>query len=149
MKPLNEAADTLSGDPYPSVSLVLPLLFKLTQVNLAESSDDTALLADLKNLARSALRSAYERDDTQQLLRMAMFLDPRLKRLPFFSKDEKLAVQQIIRKELTKVGSEMMTRASFFWTQRLENESKSIAISISKGTIGRNFRFKGKIRRNF
>jgi len=104
LKPLNEAADTLSGDPYPSVSLVLPLLFKLTQVNLAESSDDTALLADLKNLARSALRSAYERDDTQQLLRMAMFLDPRLKRLPFFSKEEKVAVQHIIRKELTKVS---------------------------------------------
>lgn len=103
LKPLNEAADTLSGDPYPSVSLVLPLLFKLTQVNLAESSDDTTLLADLKSLARSALRNAYDRDDTQQLLRMAMYLDPRLKRLPFFTKEEKMTVQQLIRKELTKV----------------------------------------------
>ena len=103
LKPLNEAADTLSGDPYPSVSLVLPLLFKLTQVNLAESGDDPALLTDLKSLARSALRNAYDREDTQQLLRMAMFLDPRLKRLPFYSKDEKMGVQQLIRKELAKV----------------------------------------------
>jgi len=82
---------------------VLPLLFKLTQVNLAESDDDTHLLRDLKSLARSALRNAYEREDTQQLLRMAMYLDPRLKRLPFFSKEEKTTVQQLIRKELTKV----------------------------------------------
>ena len=82
---------------------MLPLLFKLTQVNLAESSDDTALLTDLKSLARSALRNAYDRDDIQQLLRMAMFLDPRLKRLPFFSKEEKVGVQQVIRKELAKV----------------------------------------------
>lgn len=103
MKPLNEAADTLSGDPYPSVSLVLPLLFKLTQVNLAEAAEDSSLLADLKGLARSALRNAYDREDTQQLLRMAMYLDPRLKRLPFFTKDEKLTVQQLLRKELTKV----------------------------------------------
>ena len=103
MKPLNEAAETLSGDPYPSVSLVLPLLFKLTQVNLAESADDAPLLAELKGLARSALRNAYERDETQQLLRMAMYLDPRLKRMPFFTKDEKTSIQQLIRKELTKV----------------------------------------------
>ena len=103
MKPLNEAAETLSGDPYPSVSLVLPLLFKLTQVNLAESADDLQLLADLKSLARSALRNAYERDDTQQLLRMAMYLDPRLKRMPFFTKEEKASIQQLIRKDLTKL----------------------------------------------
>lgn len=103
LKPLNEAAETLSGDPYPSVSLVLPLLFKLTQVNLAESADDAALLADLKSLARSALRNAYDRDDTQQLLRMAMYLDPRLKRMPFFTKEEKTSIQHLIRKELTKV----------------------------------------------
>ena len=82
---------------------MLPLLFKLTQVNLAESADDTTLLSDLKSLARSALRNAYDRDDTQQLLRMAMYLDPRLKRLPFFTKEEKITVQQLIRKELTKV----------------------------------------------
>ena len=108
LKPLNEAADTLSGDPYPSVSLVLPLLFKLTQVNLAESSEDSTLLADLKNLARTALRNAYDREDTQQLLRMAMFLDPRLKRLPFFSKEEKVSVQHLIRKELTKVVVDLL-----------------------------------------
>lgn len=103
MKPLNEAAETLSGDPYPSVSLVLPLLFKLTQVNLAEAADDPPLLAELKGLARGALRNAYDRDDTQQLLRMAMYLDPRLKRMPFFTKEEKTSIQQLIRKELTKV----------------------------------------------
>ena len=83
-KPLNEAAETLSGDPYPSVSLILPLLWKLTQVTLSESTDDLSLLADLKSLARSALRNIYDSDETQQLLRMAMYLDPRLKRLPFF-----------------------------------------------------------------
>lgn len=75
-----------------------------TQVNLAESADDTTLLADLKNLARKALDNAYLRDDTQQLLRMAMFLDPRLKRLPFFNKEQKAAVQKLIRNELVKVG---------------------------------------------
>ena len=61
-KPLNEAAETLSGDPYPSVSLILPLLWKLTQVTLSESTDDLSLLADLKSLARSALRNIYDSD---------------------------------------------------------------------------------------
>ena len=100
---MDEAAETLSGDPYPSVSLILPLLWKLTQVTLSESADDMPILADLKSLARSALRSSYDREETQQLLRMAMYLDPRLKRLPFFSKEEKVSVQQMLRKELTKI----------------------------------------------
>lgn len=109
---MNEAADTLSGDPYPSVSLVLPLLFKLTQVNLAESTEDTDLVMELKGYARAALRNAYAREETLQLLRMAMFLDPRLKRLPFFSKEEKISVQLMIRKELTKVANNLYLKKS-------------------------------------
>ncbi|KAM3850676.1 RING finger protein 17-like, partial [Diretmus argenteus] len=77
--PLLEFTDALSGEEYVSVSFLKPVLSLFNTDLLAPKEGDTDLTKSLKKKTLEYLNSKYEDADTQELLDVASFLDPRYK----------------------------------------------------------------------
>ncbi|XP_056119514.1 E3 SUMO-protein ligase ZBED1-like [Rhinichthys klamathensis goyatoka] len=98
--PLLDFTDALSGDEYVSVSFVKPVLQLFNTSLLEMQEEDTDLTKNIKKKILDYLNEKYEDDDTQKLLDMASFLDPRFK-MDFISADKKTQVK-------ARVASQMM-----------------------------------------
>ena len=79
LHPLQNFTDTLSGEAYVSVSFVKPVLHLLKTSILSEDDDDTDLTKSIKTKAMDYLESKYNDLQTQDILDVATFLDPRFK----------------------------------------------------------------------
>ena len=82
LTPFNLAIETMSG---PTISMIIPLLHKLLNVNLKLSADDDACTKEIKEAISTDLGNRYQSTTTQKLLKVATHLDPRCKSLPFLS----------------------------------------------------------------
>lgn len=98
--PMLDFTDALSGDEYVSVSFVKPVLQLFNTSLLEMREEDTDLTKNIKKKMLDYLNEKYEDDETQNLLDMASFLDPRFK-MDFISADKKTQVK-------ARVASQMM-----------------------------------------
>ena len=88
LTPFNLATETMSGEKYPTISMVIPLLHKLLNVTLKVHVDD-ACTKEIKEAISIDLCSRYQSTTVQKLLKVATYLDPWCKSLPFLSSTEK------------------------------------------------------------
>lgn len=77
--PLLEFTDALSGEDYVSVSHLQPVLSIFNTTLLTPKEEDSDLTKSLKRKMLENLNEKYENEDTQELLGVASFLDPRFK----------------------------------------------------------------------
>ncbi len=78
LKPLQEFTDALSGEDYVSVSYLKPVLHRFNTNILAVNDEDSDLTNTIKSKILEYIKN-YDDEDTQELLDMASFLDPRFK----------------------------------------------------------------------
>ena len=76
LKPFNEV---VSGERYPTLSIVLPILHKLLHVTLKATDDDSHLVKEIKHVIRADIELRYQDEEIRTLLRIATYLDPRFK----------------------------------------------------------------------
>ncbi len=79
LKPLQEFTDALSGEDYVSVSYLKPVLHLFNTNILAVNDEDFDLTNTIKSKILEYINKNYDDEDTQELLDMASFLDPRFK----------------------------------------------------------------------
>ncbi|XP_055051262.1 E3 SUMO-protein ligase ZBED1-like [Misgurnus anguillicaudatus] len=79
LTPLLEFTDSLSGESYVTVSYVKPVLNLFRSSLLKVNDGDTQLTKELKTKIMTYLDEKYADPDTDDLLDMATFVDPRFK----------------------------------------------------------------------
>lgn len=83
LQPFLEATEELSGDKYPSMSLVLQIVRSIQEILMVESTGGTCpLLAD--ELLRQ-MRKYFSNHESSFYVASASVLDPRIKKMPFSS----------------------------------------------------------------
>lgn len=78
IEPLRVFTDALSGEQHPTISSVLPLLWKAESI-LTISASDSNLTSCIKKCIRTDLQSRYNQEELLTTLRCCTFLDPRFK----------------------------------------------------------------------
>lgn len=78
--PLGELTDALSAEKNVTVSVIRPLLDRITKEILMEKEGDCSLTAQMKRAIQIDLESRYTSSEVLKLLEICSFLDPRFKR---------------------------------------------------------------------
>ncbi|KAI2666742.1 E3 SUMO-protein ligase ZBED1 [Labeo rohita] len=99
LRPLTEFTDALSGEDYVSVSYLKPVLHLFNKTIVAPQEDDTQLTKNIKDKILEYLNEKYADPDTEDLLDMASFVDPRFKTK--YIKEEK--VEYIMSKAAAEI----------------------------------------------
>ena len=73
LKSFREATEIMSGEKYPSLGIVLPLLKKILST-LIPTEGDKNLVREVKNTVRTDLENRYQSDEVKQILKVATFL---------------------------------------------------------------------------
>ena len=89
LAPFNLATETLSGEKYPTISMIVPLLHKLLNVSVKICDNDETCTKEIKKATSGDLCRRYQSIDIKKLLKVATYLDPQCKTLPFLSHSEK------------------------------------------------------------
>ena len=105
LTPFNLATETMSGEKYPTISMIIPLLHKLLNVTLKIHVDDDTCTKEIKEAISNDLCSRYQSTTIQKLLKVATYLDPRCKSLPFLSNTEKNFVVEDLEDYLSVQGA--------------------------------------------
>ena len=100
LKPFHDATEVVSGEKYPTVSILSPLLHKLINITLEEKEDDSTFAKDVTRAIRVDLQGTYLDEDVQEKIRLSSYLDPRFKALPFLSAEDKTVVMLTAKSEL-------------------------------------------------
>ena len=100
LKSFRDATEIMSGETYPSLGIVMPLLKKILSI-LIPKEGDNSLVREVKNTVRSDLERRYQSDEVKHILRIATFLDPRFKSLPFVDTSERVEIKLTVVYELT------------------------------------------------
>ena len=90
LTPFNLATETMSGEKYPTISIIIRLLHKLLNVTLEVCVNDDACTKEIKEAISDDLHSRYQLTAIQKLLRVTSYLDPGCKSLPFLLDSEKI-----------------------------------------------------------
>ena len=98
MKPLVSITEAIGAQKWVTISTIRPLLHKLLQLHLVETSTDSRLVKKIKTEMLADLQVRYT-DEILLLLSKIAFLDPRLKSLTFLSSSEKEKVTTAIEDE--------------------------------------------------
>ena len=96
-----------SGEQYPTMALVLPLVYGLRS-QLAESDDDRKLVADFKATLREQLTQRFSLDQLKatSLPVLCTALDPRFRRMAFLSPADHEEVKQEIIDQASRNGAD-------------------------------------------
>lgn len=100
LKPFQHATEAMSGEKYPTVSTINPLLYKLVEKTLAIGDSGSTTLIVVKKAIKSDLQGRYQSAAVQRILNVATYLDPRYKKLPFLDELQKLRMIDDVKDEL-------------------------------------------------
>ena len=84
LEPFKIATQHLSGEKYPTISALGPLLNEIKSV-ITVSDDDSNAVKEFKRVLRQDLDDRYVNPNIKLLLHKASFLDPRFKTLTHLS----------------------------------------------------------------
>jgi len=108
LKAFDDGTEIMSGEKYPTIGLVRPLLKKV-EVILTDKEDDTTLVKQIKGAIKRDIDQRYLDDEISVVLTVAMFLEPRFKEMPFLTRREKEVVKQTVKSELQTLIEEVQT----------------------------------------
>ena len=74
----------MSGSSYPTVGVISPLLYKLMEITLAISDEDSQMSRRAKKVIYDDLKDRYTNEGSQLIFKKCAYLDPRFKDLDPF-----------------------------------------------------------------
>ena len=102
LKPLKNVTTMMREEKSPTVSLIMPMISKLTR-------DTQSIVVENETVKRcqkavqTDLTKRYSNDKTREFLHCATFLDPRFKSLSCCSPDEKQCIQDQVITKVTEI----------------------------------------------
>ena len=99
LRPFKVATVHLSGEKYPTISALGPLLEEIKKRVEEDESDSVAMKA-VKKVLRDDIKSRYRNPDVRLLFDKASFLDPRFKSLSHLPSVQQLEVIDSVKEEL-------------------------------------------------
>ena len=112
LKPLRELTDLLAAEKSVSVSAIKPLVQRICSNMLILKDDDTDIAKDMKERIKCDLLQSYSEPETNQLLSVCSFLDPRFKK-QLAEEDRRIAIE-FVKKELSELSDDSEEDASSF-----------------------------------
>ncbi|XP_062302828.1 E3 SUMO-protein ligase ZBED1-like [Osmerus eperlanus] len=104
LQPFKVVADMMTSCRYPSISMVRPVLHMLLNTALKLNDRDLKEIGMAKEVISRVLSSTYSQTaETATFLNVAAFLDPRYKRLPFLTLQERSQVETKVIEEAKAV----------------------------------------------
>ncbi|KAK3101955.1 hypothetical protein FSP39_007596 [Pinctada imbricata] len=101
LKPLKTVTTSLCSEGMPTLSIIMPIHHTILKM-MEGKVDDSAPVKVMKNTIREDLQNRYQKQ--KDFLKVASFLDPRFKSLPFLeSEDEKEEVYSCVTEMLLKL----------------------------------------------
>ena len=94
LEPFNDATEVVSGEKYPTIGIVLPVLHKFLHKTLKVSEDDSPIVREIKNAIKSNLENRYQDSEVKKTLRLATYLDSRFKALSFLNEADRIEVSK-------------------------------------------------------
>lgn len=97
LQPFKVVADLITSCRYPIISMVQPVLHMLINTTLKAKEEDTNEISLTKHVISKVLLSTYTETSSHEIsmfLKVATFLDPRYKKLPFLSAQERAKVEE-------------------------------------------------------
>ena len=105
LRPFKIATLHLSGEKYPTISALGPLLGEIKKKVAADVSD-SVVIREFKRALRDDINSRYQHPDIQMLLNKASYLDPRFKSLTHLSSFQQSEVSDAILQELIELEND-------------------------------------------
>ncbi|XP_034029377.1 zinc finger BED domain-containing protein 1-like [Thalassophryne amazonica] len=104
LQPFKVVADMITACSYPTISMVRPVLHMLLNTTLKVKESDHKEISMAKEVIFKVLSNTYSQNSqqTQEIstfLNIATFLDPRYKKLPFLSAQERSQVENSVIEE--------------------------------------------------
>ena len=100
LKPFNDATEILSGDLYPTLGIVQPVFHQFLNEILPSKPEDKDIVKKIKDAIRQNLSTRYQEEETETMLLVAMYLDPRFKKAPMLTADKKAGMKSFMKYEL-------------------------------------------------
>ena len=95
--PLEKITTRLSGETYPTMSYVYPILIDLVTYKLAVNDTDSPLVAGFKEEMLSKVNVVFDNDATIETMQLAAVLDPRFKHLGFLKQSAQREVFHLLK----------------------------------------------------
>ncbi|XP_068447070.1 E3 SUMO-protein ligase ZBED1-like [Clinocottus analis] len=113
LQPFKVVANMMTSCTYPTISMVRPVLHMLLNTTLKVKEGDLKEIIMTKEVISKILSSTYSQDtpllqDISTFLNIATFLDPRYKKLPFLSAQERSKVESNIIEEAKAILEKQM-----------------------------------------
>ena len=96
MEDFYDATKILSGELYPTIGVVFPILNRFLTVLLVSDSNDKDAAKKIKEKIKQDLVTRYQGDEIENVLHISMYLDPRFKALPMLTEQQKRAVRSAV-----------------------------------------------------
>lgn len=108
LKPFKAVVTMMSSCRYPTISMVKPVLHMLLSTTLKVKEQDLKEISMTKEVISRVLFSTYSQDsqhsqEISTFLNIATFLDPRYKKLPFLSTQERSKVESTMIEETKSI----------------------------------------------
>lgn len=105
LHPFKIATQHLSGEKYPTLSAVGPLLAEIRR-RVAIDANDSTTVKEFKKALRDDINSRYQHPHIKMLFNKTTFLDPRFKSLTHLSALQREEVSDVILAELIALANE-------------------------------------------
>ena len=103
LTPFQQATEAMGAVKYSTLSMVKPLLYKLSQITLNVNDSDTATVKQVKTTIKNDLDGRYQTAALQRIMNVAMYLDPHYKELPFLTLINKQVMVEQVEDELMEM----------------------------------------------
>lgn len=116
LQPFKVIANMITSCRYPTISMVRPVLHMLLSTTLKAKEGDLKEVSMAKDVISKVLSNLYLQNSQSQeismFLNIASFLDPRYKKLPFLSTQERTKVESNILEEAKVILEKQMSERS-------------------------------------
>lgn len=117
LQPFKVVATMITTCRYPTISMVRPILHMLLNTNLKAKEGDVKEISMTKEVISKVLSSTYSQNlplsqEIATFLNIATFLDPRYKKLPFLSTQERSKVESVIIEEAKAILEKQVSEQS-------------------------------------
>uniref|UniRef100_A0A3Q2TAZ2 BED-type domain-containing protein n=1 Tax=Fundulus heteroclitus TaxID=8078 RepID=A0A3Q2TAZ2_FUNHE len=106
LKPVKDATVFMSEESSPTVSLIAPGYAQLLP-SMSDTTGDQPLMRDVKNAIKTDLLKRLRGGAEKKILHTSSALDPRFKRLPFLTEEERLDVYAGVTSEAASLEEDL------------------------------------------
>ena len=125
MQPFKRYTEMVSGDTYPTASLMKAVMEKI-KLNLQEHDDDVVIVKKIKAMMMTDYRKRHATDTAKEILSITSLLDPRFKNAPYNSTDN---VQSYVINKAIELNSQFADDSQ----TQMESEAQIIENTEGQG----------------